>query len=87
MQIFYCNLKLDEQVLENIKLLLTQKNLELTDVRQNQAMIPSKSISLENKLGTAPGMLFEFQQNKFLISLPGVPYEMKYIFKNSVALF
>lgn len=84
---FNCNLKLDEQVLENIKLLLTQKNLELTDVRQNQAMIPSKSISLENKLGTAPGMLFEFQQNKFLISLPGVPYEMKYIFKNSVAPF
>ena len=34
-------------------------------------------------MGTAPGMLFEVD-GKILISMPGVPYEMKYIMENSV---
>ena len=39
-------------------------------------MIPSKSIVLPTTLGTAPGILFDFK-DKLILSLPGVPYEMK----------
>ena len=55
---------------------ITQLNLE-------QALVPSKSKVLFNKMGTAPGMLME-HQNTVFVSLPGVPYEMKYLIDNEV---
>jgi nicotinamide-nucleotide amidase len=55
---------------------ITQLNIE-------QALVPSKSKVLFNKMGTAPGMLME-HQNTVFISLPGVPYEMKYLIDNEV---
>lgn len=55
---------------------ITQLNIE-------QALVPSKSKVLFNKMGTAPGMLME-HQNTVFVSLPGVPYEMKYLIDNEV---
>ncbi|HRS01193.1 MAG TPA: competence/damage-inducible protein A [Bacteroidota bacterium] len=61
-------------------------NRELTDLVKNQAMIPSKSLPLENKVGTAPGLLFQ-KNGKALIALPGVPAEVKYITTNHIIPF
>ena len=36
-----------------------------------------------NKMGTAPGMWFE-HEGKVLVSMPGVPYEMKYLMEAEV---
>lgn len=55
------------------------KNVKIT---KEQFYFPSKTKFLINKMGTAPGMWFE-RDNKVLISLPGVPFEMKYIMENS----
>ncbi len=55
------------------------KNVKIT---KEQFYFPSKTKFLINKMGTAPGMWFE-KDNKVLISLPGVPFEMKYIMENS----
>jgi nicotinamide-nucleotide amidase len=55
---------------------ITQLNIE-------QALVPSKAKVLFNAMGTAPGMLMEYQNTVF-ISLPGVPYEMKYLIDNEV---
>jgi nicotinamide-nucleotide amidase len=55
---------------------ITQLNIE-------QALVPSKAKVLFNAMGTAPGMLME-HQNTVFISLPGVPYEMKYLIDNEV---
>lgn len=41
-----------------------------------QCYMPSKSTLLTNRRGTAPGMWFE-NDGKFLLSMPGVPSEMK----------
>src|SRR5690606_382984 len=46
------------------------------DVNIQQAAIPEGTIVLTNQNGTAPGMWIE-HEGKVLISLPGVPYEMK----------
>jgi nicotinamide-nucleotide amidase len=48
-----------------------------------QCYLPSNVQLLENAMGTAPGMLFEWGTKK-IISMPGVPYEMKYIMENGV---
>lgn len=55
---------------------ITQLNIE-------QALVPSKAKVLFNAMGTARGMLME-HQNTVFISLPGVPYEMKYLIDNEV---
>lgn len=50
----------------------------ITQVNIEQALVPSKAKVLFNKMGTAPGMLME-HKNTVFISLPGVPFEMKYL--------
>jgi nicotinamide-nucleotide amidase len=48
-----------------------------------QAYLPAGTSEIENNQGTAPGILY--QDKKLLIaSFPGVPYEMKAMFDNSV---
>ncbi|WP_298533161.1 competence/damage-inducible protein A [uncultured Algibacter sp.] len=71
-------------VLENIETIWRQHvRTELLQVNRDQALIPSKSKPLMNKLGTAPGMWLE-KGDKTFISLPGVPYEMKALIDNEV---
>ncbi len=55
----------------------------ITQINKDQALVPSKAKVLFNKVGTAPGMWME-NQNTVFISLPGVPYEMKYLIDNEV---
>ena len=82
-QYFNSKLILDRNVLNNITELLKKRNVELTEVRKSQALIPDKAIALNNIYGTAPGMLFKNKKNIF-VALPGVPYEMEFILEDSV---
>lgn len=54
-----------------------------SQMNKDQALVPSRAKILHNAVGTAPGMLMEKGSTVF-ISLPGVPYEMKYIIDNDV---
>ncbi|MDO5970601.1 competence/damage-inducible protein A [Flavivirga aquimarina] len=74
----------DDSVLKNIEEIW--KNYVgglLLQVNKDQALVPSKSTVLMNKLGTAPGMWLE-KDNKVFVSLPGVPYEMGALVENEV---
>ena len=51
-----------------------------------QALVPTKSKALRNKLGTAPGIMFE-NNSKFVFALPGVPKEMMFIMEDSIIPF
>jgi len=55
----------------------------ITQLNKDQALVPSKCKVLFNKMGTAPGMLIAHEDTIF-VSLPGVPYEMKYLVDNEV---
>lgn len=55
----------------------------MIDRNIKQADIPNVCTVLENKVGTAPGMLFE-KDDVMFFSLPGVPYEMKWLMENKV---
>lgn len=50
----------------------------ITQINKEQALVPSKAKVLFNKMGTAPGMWMQ-KESTIYISLPGVPYEMKYL--------
>jgi competence/damage-inducible protein CinA-like protein len=74
---------LNEEIVNHIKIMFAKINYPFTEVNKNQALVPSNCIPLKNELGTAPGMWFE-NKGKVVISLPGVPNEMKGLMQNSV---
>ena len=50
---------------------------------RKQAYIPEGAIPIENPVGTAPGFIAE-QEGKAIITVPGVPHEMRYFMEHSV---
>lgn len=66
-----------------IQLIETVMKRPASQVNKDQALVPSTCQILFNKVGTAPGMWMQKEQTVF-ISLPGVPYEMKYIVENHI---
>lgn len=80
----------DDTLIENEVVLLHVKEIiegfykrPITQINREQALVPTKAKVLFNKVGTAPGMWME-KENTVFISLPGVPYEMKYLIDNEV---
>ena len=59
------------------------ERFELTSPRVKMATLPEGAKPLPNPIGTAPGVLMK-SEGKTIISLPGVPSEMKAIFEGSV---
>lgn len=52
-----------------------------SDGIRKQCYLPVEMVKLTNDLGTAPGLYYE-KNGKHIISLPGVPYEMKHLFSD-----
>jgi len=77
-------LVLNQEALTNVHELF-EKHLKITPNKLNeqQAMVPSQAVVLQNKYGTAPGMWLE-KNDVVFVSLPGVPYEMKALLQNEV---
>lgn len=80
---FNSELEINKDVLKRVKEYFDKRKLKILDVNINQALVPKGSTVLMNDLGTAPGMWFDIK-DKVVISLPGVPYEMKEIMKKQV---
>ncbi|WP_372747018.1 competence/damage-inducible protein A [Lutibacter sp.] len=80
---FNDTLKLNNNVVEHIKAMFAKINYPFTEVNKNQGLVPSLCTPLFNTVGTAPGMWFETNK-KVVISLPGVPFEMKTLMSLSV---
>lgn len=68
---------------ENIQKLFVQYGKVVDDRYKIQAEMPVGADVLLNKVGTASGMWFN-QNGKVTVSMPGVPYEMKYLMSNEV---
>lgn len=77
------NLRFDEDTWERIQRLFVKWGRSTTEEHRVQCYMPDNAVLLENRMGTAPGMLFEAEDTT-VISMPGVPYEMKYIMEHSV---
>ena len=56
---------------------------EITDARRKMAVFPQGAIPLDNRAGGAPGVLLD-KGDISVVSLPGVPSELKWIFENQL---
>ena len=54
-----------------------------TEAHREQCFMPQNATILTNKAGTAPGMWFD-ENDTVVVSMPGVPYEMKYLMEQEV---
>lgn len=73
---FSSNLIFDEATYNRIEQLFAVRGFKVTELNRKQAEIPENCIVIPNNNGTASGMWFE-KSGKILISMPGVPFEMK----------
>lgn len=80
---FEDELEFRQDVFDQVKSLFDSYGIEMPSINRLQAELPSKCTTLMNKKGTAPGMWFKIG-NKVLVSMPGVPYEMKYLMEHEV---
>jgi len=69
-----------QTVLDDIKEYFELRKRTVNKFTESQAFVPSNCMVIRNRKGTAPGMWFE-HNGKIVVSMPGVPYEMKSMMK------
>lgn len=88
-KIAFCNyfddeLVVNEEVLKHVTQLIEGfYKRPITQINKDQALVPSKCTILHNQVGTAQGMWMKKEKTVF-ISLPGVPFEMKYLVEKEI---
>ena len=81
--LFGGGMHVDRRVEEHVRTMLAARNIEFNELNRSQAMVPDSCEVLFNAHGTAPGMWFE-RDGKVVISLPGVPFEMRHLMEDEV---
>jgi nicotinamide-nucleotide amidase len=77
------SLVLDPHLLKLIEAHFKRRGVRMTENNRKQANIPDGAVPVENPKGTAPAFIVE-GSSYVILSLPGVPLEMKYLMENSV---
>lgn len=80
---FETELEIHQPTLDKITAYFSMRNRPMLESNIQQAALPKDCLILTNNYGTAAGMWFE-KNGKIVISLPGVPYEMKGIMSEEV---
>lgn len=75
-----------QPTLDIVSSFFLKRNLPLTDLNKLQALVPDNCEVILNENGTAPCMLFR-KANKLVFSMPGVPFEMKYLMESKILPF
>ncbi|HKI55061.1 MAG TPA: molybdopterin-binding protein [Anaerolineales bacterium] len=77
------DLEFREDLWEEVVAIISHYGRKPSENQKRQAYVPKGAIGVSNPVGTAPCFIVETEQNS-VISLPGVPNEMKYIFHDSI---
>lgn len=80
---FNVGMVLNQAALDNVSNIFKKYNRPLLEVNRQQAEVPANCEVIQNKNGTAPGMWFN-SNGKVYVSMPGVPFEMKYMVEEEV---
>ena len=81
---FNTRLIFDESVIRNIEeLFSTRPGFTINELTRAQAMVPENCTLIQNVVGTAPVTWFE-KNGKVIVSMPGVPYEMKNVMSTEI---
>ncbi|MBE2193071.1 MAG: CinA family nicotinamide mononucleotide deamidase-related protein [Anaerolinea sp.] len=76
-------LQFHQELLDDIAAKFARFGARMSDNNRIQAMLPEGAITINNPTGTAPGFIVEHQK-RIILSLPGVPREMKAMMEQTV---
>lgn len=84
---FHTRLVVNDGALKNVRHIFeTLLKRPMIERNLKQAEVPESCTVIQNKRGTAPGMLFE-KEGRIFVSMPGVPHEMKGMMTDDVIPF
>jgi len=75
-----------QELLDVIAERFNRYGVQMTENNRQQAYLPAGAVVVENPVGTAPAYIVEVG-DKCVVSLPGVPREMKYLLQETVIPF
>ena len=82
-QYYGCKLHFSEEVYQNIERFFMKNGRAMNELTRNQAIVPDGCTVIQNHVGTAPCTWYE-RDGHILISMPGVPSEMKWLMTNEI---
>lgn len=80
---FDSGMHFSDEVFANIQNIYSCAGRVMNDLTRYQAMVPDACTVIQNQAGTAPCTWFE-RDGKVLVSMPGVPSEMKWLMTHEV---
>jgi len=80
---FGMQLVFNDEVYKNIEQVLVNRSRAVNELTRTQAFVPDGCTVIQNRVGTAPVTWFE-KNGKVIVSMPGVPNEMKHIMSTEV---
>jgi nicotinamide-nucleotide amidase len=72
-----------QHLMDQIEALFRRRGFRMVESNRRQAFLPDGAIPIENPMGTAPGFILE-EEGKAVITLPGVPREMRFLMEEAV---
>ena len=78
-------LETDPNILKTIRRKFSERNSEMPETAEREALVPTGAKPLNNSVGIAPGLYLKIGDDKHLVALPGVPKELKAIFENELS--
>ena len=73
----------NKKIADRIKKHFKRRKIKMPANNMRQALLPEGAISIDNNLGTAPGLIIPVS-NKVLMAFPGVPHELYPMLENTV---
>lgn len=70
-----------QEILDGIAAKFAERKFAMNDLQKAQAMVPESGVVLENKFGTAPGLIVE-NDKTVAVLLPGPPSELRPMWEN-----
>lgn len=71
------------EIIEDITQKYARRGRQMTPSNLKQALIPQGAPILPNRLGTAPGIIWQPRPNLTILTFPGVPLEMQSMWKET----
>lgn len=80
---FNSGMHFSHEVYMNIEELYMTNGRVMNALTKDQALVPNVATVIQNRVGTAPCTWFN-KEEKVLVSMPGVPMEMKWLMNNEI---
>lgn len=76
-------LEFRQELLDQVAARFAAMSRPMSESNRRQAYVPAGARAIENPRGTAPAFIVEDERGTVVV-LPGVPYEMRYLFEHAV---